>query len=144
MTETAWLDILARVTAHAPVDLDDLLLPDPPQPTREVAPDSRAEAPMSARIWRRIPERSHIGIRVDTPPGDRAGEASRLAAMAVERAVVPILLTTEDASGFEQFGFRVERLPEGPADLKEAFEAELRAFWDMPLVIDLSELGPLP
>ena len=50
------------------------------------------------------------------PPADIRRTALRLAAAAVERGVVPIILSPLPRTGFEPYGFRVERLPAGPPE----------------------------
>ena len=66
----------------------------------------------------------------------------RLAAVALERGVTPIILSALDMSGFERFGFRVERLPAQPAERATA-EAELARVWDLSIIIDADEIGLL-
>jgi hypothetical protein len=80
---------------------------------------------------------------VDHAPKDTRRLALRLASAAAERGVVPILLSVLPRTGFEQYGFRVERLPDGPPEAVALAEAELRKFWDMPIVISLSDVERL-
>jgi hypothetical protein len=142
MTDPFWLDLIARLSAEHPVDLDPLLSPDqtscPALPDLDGAPGLR-----SSRLWARDQTVSHIGIRVDNPPKDLRRIALRLASAAAERGVIPIILTRLDRTGFEQLGFRVERLPDGAPEVVAAFEAELRHFWDMALVIGLADVERL-
>jgi len=143
MTSTEWFDVIARLSADEPVDLDPVL--------SDLRDDSAPAAPrmgdgpsvLSARLWERDEAVSHIGIRVDHAPKDLRRLVLRLASAAAERGVVPIILTTLGRTGFEQFGFRVERLPSGPPDAVALFEAELKRFWDMPIVISLSDVERL-
>jgi hypothetical protein len=138
MTDTRWLDVIARLPAENPIDIDPILgTPTTPPP----APAPQAEAPtiLSARLWTRNAALSYIGIRVTKPPADIRRAALRLAAAAVERGVVPIILSPLPRTGFEPYGFRVERLPAGPPEVAALHEAELRRFWDMALVIDLAD-----
>ncbi len=142
MTDTRWLDVIARLPAEDPLDIDPLLGPAPAPPA---APDPQADAPAirSARLWTRNDALSYIGIRVTKPPADIRRAALRLAAAAVERGVVPIILSPLARTGFEAYGFRVERLPAGPPEATALVEAELRRFWDMPIVIDLADVERL-
>ena len=117
MTDERWFDVIARMTPDEPLDLDAVLFDvsasaDP----GEVAPLGRAEtmAP-SARLWERDEALSHIGIRVTQAHPDALELAFRLASAAAERGVVPIILSPLERTGFERFGFRVERLPSGSA-----------------------------
>jgi hypothetical protein len=138
MSDPRWLDVIARLQAEDPLDLDPLLGPAPAPPP---APDPQADTPAirSARLWARNEALSYIGIRVTKAPADIRRTALRLAAAAVERGVVPIILSPLPRTGFEPYGFRVERLPAGPPEAASLHEAELRRFWDMALVIDLAD-----
>jgi hypothetical protein len=138
MSDPRWLDVIARLQAEDPLDLDPLLGPAPAPPP---APDPQADTPAirSTRLWTRNEALSYIGIRVTKAPADIRRTALRLAAAAVERGVVPIILSPLPRTGFEPYGFRVERLPAGPPEAVALVEAELRRFWDMALVIDLAD-----
>lgn len=146
MSEDLWLDILSRIAPSEPVDLDALLPDRAPRPDPgPVEPRGRVGGfPVSARLWDRDPEQACIGIRVSEPPADLPRLALRLASAAAERGVVPIILSALPTTGFERFGFRVERLPEGasPDELTRA-ETEIQRFWDMPIVIDLKDVAHL-
>jgi hypothetical protein len=142
MNDPRWLDVIARLSADDPTDLDPVLGPAPaPPPAPHRPPD--APAILSARLWTRNPARSYIGILVSQPPADIRSAALRLAAAAVERGVVPIILSALPRTGFEPYGFRVERLPAGPPEARALHEDELRRFWDMALVFDLAEVDRL-
>lgn len=140
MTRSGWLDVIARLSTEEPIDLDPMLTDGTPAPAG-VAPEV-AEAPtvLSTRLWARDESISHIGVRIDRPPEDARRLALRLASAAVERGVFPVILTTLGRTGLEQYGFRVERLPDGPPETVALYEAELRKFWDMPIVISLSDV----
>jgi hypothetical protein len=139
MTDPRWFDLIARLSAEEPVDLDPILSGEgetrPPAPVTTGGPQIR-----SARLWARNEAVSHIGIRVDRLPQDPRRIALRLASAAAERDVVPIILTTLGRTGFEPYGFRVERLPDGPPEAVALHEAELRRFWDLALVISLADV----
>jgi hypothetical protein len=144
MSPDEWFDVIGRITKSAPVDLDAALFGDtpaatPPAPARMMGRAS----PVSARLWARDESVSHIGIRVTRLPADIRSLAVRLASAATERRVIPIILSSLSRTGFEAYGFRVERLPEGPPELVSTYEEELRKFWDMPIVIDLSDVEAL-
>jgi hypothetical protein len=138
MTDTRWLDVIARLPAEDPIDIDPILGPAPVPPP---APAPQADSPTirSTRLWTRNNTLSYIGIRVTKPPADIRRTALRLASAAVERGVVPIILSPLARTGFEPYGFRVERLPAGPPEAAALHESELRRFWDMALVIDLAD-----
>jgi hypothetical protein len=142
MTDTRWLDVIARLSAEDPVDIDPLLGHVPPPPPPAGAP-ADAPAIRSGRLWARTPTLSYIGIRVLRTPADVRRAALGLAAAAVERGVIPIILSPLPRTGFEPYGFRVERLPAGPPEAAALHEAELCRFWDLAVVIDLADAARL-
>ncbi len=139
MTRVNWMTVVSRITPCQPANLDE---PDGPGPLVEPEIGQR-EQPVSPALWRRDEQLACIGIRVNAPPANVSQLALRLAAIAIERRAEPIILSTIGLTGFEQFGFRVEMVPGEPQDLRAAFEAEVRAFWDITIVIDLAEVETL-
>ncbi|MEM9707336.1 MAG: hypothetical protein AAF871_00970 [Pseudomonadota bacterium] len=136
MSDELWADIIARITPNRPHDMDQGKTGPKPKPLELVGPPG----PVAPEMWRRAGNQTYVGIRVRSAPGDPGPLALRLASMAIERQVIPVILSYVDMSGFEQFGFRVERLLAEPADLAEELEAELQAFWDLAMVIDLGDV----
>ena len=153
MKRDDWLEVLIRL-AVSPITEIDLgpLAPDPSgvdaaNALTALEEDGTHDAancgtPPSAQLW-------HIeagigacfGVRLRTPRLDIRPEAARLAAAAVERGVIPVILSHVDRSGFEQLGFRVERVHgETPAE-REMQEAELCRFWDLSIVIDVEDVA---
>lgn len=135
------LDILARLQDAAPVDLDSAA--DAPAPCAGGCPGTAPAVPLSPALWPRPADWACLGVRVTSQVADPTALARRLAAMAAERGILPVILTTLDQSGFERFGFRVERLSPAPAAARAAEEAELAAFWNFALVLDAEELMQL-
>lgn len=144
MNPEHWLAVLSRIVPASAIDLD----------AGEDAPPRRAgeglsgwhssAPPPSPRLWERgDTDASWIGIRVDQPIPDPSALALRLAAAALERGVTPVILTSLDASGFERFGFRVERFVPGAGCDRAAWEAEMTAFWSLALVIDAGDVVAL-
>ena len=139
MTGETWLDVIARLSAEEPVDLDPILADPSPRPEAGAAGAGNGPTIRSAKLWKRDDTVSHIGIRVERIPDDPRRLALRLASAAAERGVVPIILSTLPRTGLEQYGLRVERLPDGSPESAARAEAELRKFWDMPIVVSLSD-----
>jgi hypothetical protein len=143
MTRETWLDVVARLSAEEPFDLDPILTGHVTLPGEGAPPVLEGATVRSTKLWRRDETVSCIGIRIDRAPEDPRRLALRLASAAAERGVVPIILTTLPRTGLEQYGFRVERLPDGPPEATALFETELRKFWDMPIVVSLSDVERL-
>lgn len=140
MTRDTWMDVVARLSAEEPFDLDPVLTGETTLPEGSANLSLDGPTIRSSKLWKRDGGVSHIGIRVDRPPEDPRRLALRLASAAAERGVVPIILTTLPRTGLEQYGFRVERLPDGPPEAAALFERELRKFWDMPIVVSVSDV----
>jgi hypothetical protein len=143
-TQETWLAILHNISDEGPLDLDTLLGL-APKSMHAAAPDFPAVpdriAP-SSQLWTRPANGiSFIGIRVTAPVPDIAALAYRLAAAAVERRVIPIILSSVAPSGFERFGFRTERLFGATEADRARVEAELIAFWNLAIVIDAADVA---
>ncbi|HQU68023.1 MAG TPA: hypothetical protein PLI43_07465 [Albidovulum sp.] len=136
MIDTQALDILARLTDAAPVDLD--LGPASAAPGGALA--TAAGVPLSPALWPRGEGWACLGVRVTEPLTDVTALARKLAATAAERGILPVILTTLDQSGFERFGFRVERLSGASEAARMAEEAELAGFWNFALILDARDL----
>ena len=146
MTEADWLDLLARISPHEPADVNDLYAPPtPPQAARDGAPPVAGAAmgiAPSSRLWHRHDGRqAGLGVRVTRPVADCAGAALRLGSVALERGLMPVILTTLPDCGFERFGFRIERLSDGSADQRRTEEAELSRFWSLAIIIDADDIA---
>lgn len=136
MTAELAMDILARLQDAAPVDLDRMLdAPGAAAPGTTLA--TADPTPLSPALWSHPESWACLGIRVTAPLPDVTSLARRLAATALERGIYPVILTTLDQSGFERFGFRVERLTEAG---RAGEEAELAGFWNFALILDAGEL----
>lgn len=143
MTPEHWLAVLSRIAPGEPVDLD-AGAPGPARTGGGLAGRIAATPPPSPCLWDRGDTgASWIGIRVDAPLADPARAALRLAAAALERGVTPVILTSLDSSGFERFGFRIERFLAGPGVDRAAWEAEMAAFWSFALIIDAVDVASL-
>ncbi|SPH23319.1 hypothetical protein DEA8626_02383 [Defluviimonas aquaemixtae] len=144
MTPEHWQAVLSRIGAEAPADLDEEVSPKiRPRKGAGLSVWNDGTPPPSPRLWDR-PEAglSQIGIRIDdTFAGEEIAVALRLAAAALERGVVPLILAVGDGPVFlERFGFRVERFVGDSADDRAAWEAEMTAFWDLALIIDARDV----
>ena len=155
MTRDDWFAVLLRISPNEPFDLDARIFGvgavgagvrsrDLPDDGRLGDDPSGPPLPPSARLWQlRDPDAAHIGIRVTHPLPDIAQTVLRLASVALERGVNPVILTTLDDSGFERFGLRVERLPAGCAIRQRQVEEELTSFWSLSIIIDADDIAML-
>ncbi len=142
MTPEHWLAVLSRIVPGEPLGLDPADAG--PPPGAGLAGWDAGAPPPSPRLWDRGESgASWIGVRVDAALADPARAALRLASAALERGVTPVILTSLDASGFERFGFRVERFLPGPGADRAAWEAEMTAFWSLALIIDAADVAVL-
>jgi len=142
MTPDDWLEIVLRITPDSPADLDADMFDDL-GPGVGVADDAGcAPGPLSARLWDRDdPEPASVGVRVTRPLADCADIALRLASIAVERDIYPVILTSLPVSGFEPFGFRVERIAAAPGPERTRQEEELSRFWALALIVDAEDIA---
>lgn len=136
MDPQRWNAILSRITPLDAEDIDDLTRAFDPRrtpPGRDLFPEI-APAPMPGTAMKRA-DAVAVGLRVPSPPADAFDRALRLAAFALERDVEVVILSADDTSGFERFGFRAERLPPASAPGASAWEEQVRRFWNIDLVL---------
>lgn len=116
-----------------------------------VAPSKReshlvdiAAPPTTSRLWPFEGQgEARFGLRVRSAPADVRPVAARLAAAAADRNTAPVILSHVHRSGFEHLGFRVERIHAGTDAEEKAQEDELKAFWDLAVVVDFEDVGGL-
>lgn len=144
MSDADWLLVLSRLSPEPAQDIDGDLFsrPGATPGMAELRGDCTAGTG-SARLWE-APDIAwtRFGVRVLEPLAEPVQLAARLASAAIERKVVPVILTTLAVSGFERFGFRVERLPDD-AEERARCEAELTAFWNLALILDARDVAVL-
>lgn len=131
MTADRWTAIMGRIAAGQPDAIDP---PDEATPRgRELFPDITAAAMPQTPMAR--PDAVAVGFRVTEPLPDLVDRAFRLAAFALERDVEVVILSHVDESGFERFGFRVERIAGEDAAARSVCEEQIRRFWNIDLVL---------
>lgn len=145
MSEETWLDVISRISAHEPVDLEAVVFNRKPACIENLVADpGAAQTAHSTQLWDRDDaDASFIGVRVNERLTDCTQAAFRLAAAALERGVTPIILTTLPDSGFERFGFRVERIVGATKSEQRVLEDELSQFWNLAIIIDISDVAAL-
>jgi len=143
-----WLEILARISPNQPVDLDPILTPNDTGAAGSgndvlTYGAGLTENTPSTMLWHEGDgENAYIGVKVTEQVKNVHVLAVKLAAAAAERHVIPIILSSCADSGFERFGFRVERLS-GDAATQNLMQAQLCSFWDMAIVIDIDQVSSL-
>ena len=136
MTETNWANVVASITPLEPTDLDAIV-----DKGRKGRPDRAGlEFPVEAALAPldlKFKDETAVcfGARVTKETPNRFALAVTLAQMAAEKGATPIILSHLDYCGLEQFGFRVERIGGKTDDEREACEAQVRAFWNIVMVI---------
>lgn len=136
MDMARWTAILARIDPRDADDIEDIARPFDPRaetPGRDLFPELDACPPRRAAFRRA--DGVAIGLGVDEPAADAADRAMRLAAFAIERDVEVVILAACDRSGFERFGFRVERVSGATETARAACEAQIRRFWNIDLLL---------
>jgi hypothetical protein len=131
-----WSAVLLRIGPHDADDLDELLATfDPRQkgPGREIFP--LPEAVLMPQTALRRADAICVGVRAAAADATACDRAMRLAAFAVERDVQIVVLGEADHSGFERFGFRIERISGDSPKARAACEDQIRRFWNLDLVL---------
>ncbi len=145
LNEDYWQAVISQLRSTVPVDLDDLV--DTPSHADRGTAAAKASAvwvPPSAKLWTLTDHAwSTIGVRVSRPVEDPVVIALRLASAAVERHVVPIMMTPLARSGFERFGLRTERIGGRTDTERAAHEAELARFWGFAIIFDAEDVALL-
>lgn len=136
MDPTDWNSILPRIGPHDAADLDPLLAPFEPRrvsPGRDLFPLPEAQLMPGTELRRA--DAVCVGVRAPAGAADVTDRAMRLAAFAAERDAQIVVLTDADRSGFERFGFRVERVAGDTPEERAACEDQIRRFWNLDLVL---------
>lgn len=136
MDRTQWSTIISRIGPHDADDLDALLAPFGPRqktPGRDIFPMPGAVLMPQTALKRS--DAVCIGLRSTDADGTVADRAMRIASFAIERDSEITVLSETDFSGFERFGFRVERIAGDSPEEREACEDQIRRFWNLDLVL---------
>ena len=137
MDLTQWSAILSRIGPQDADDLDELLAPFDRRPGaagRDIFPLPEAVLMPQAALKRT--DAVCIGLRAAAADGTVPPTARcALAAFAIERDVEIMVLSETDYSGFERFGFRIERIAGDTAEARAACEDQIRRFWNLDLVL---------
>ena len=136
MDRTQWSAVLLRIGPQDADDLDELLAPfDRRQGAAGHDIFPLPEGVLMPHAALRRSDAVCIGLRTAAVDGTVADRAMRLAAFAIERDVEITVLSETDYSGFERFGFRIERIAGETAEARDACEDQIRRFWNLDLVL---------
>lgn len=134
MSTDRWSAIINRIVAAGPEALDPLVTEGKAAPRgRDLFPRIDAVLMPGAPMART--DAVAVGVRVSEPLPDLVDRALRLAAFALEKDVEIVVLSHIDESGFERFGFRVERVAGDTPEARAACEDQIRRFWNIDLVL---------
>lgn len=133
-----WEMILAGLSPHAPSDLDD-----PADVPVALEISKTLDFVPSDKLFALKEEQAGIGIRVRGPLESPVFVAARLAAIALERDIVPIILSEIPRTGLERWGFRVERILGDTEAARSVSIAEIKAFWSIAVVVDAADISNL-
>lgn len=132
---------LGNLTRHAPVQLDPVLFAGSTTPGTDIA-FVDVGPPVSPALWARPEgELSYIGIRVTAPIEQTHALAADLAALAVERQIIPVFLSRIGQCGMQQFGFRVEMVGGTDEDQRQACEDQLTRLWNLAMIVDAADVS---
>jgi len=138
-----WHDILSRVPVPLVPDLTPPGLKDRAAPTLPAMPDMDVDAPSAAPWALKDATVARFGVRVSALPDDPRLISARLVAAAIGRGAEPVILSHVPRSGFEQAGFRVERIHGATETERNIQELEASQFWSLSVVIDLGDVAML-
>lgn len=135
MTADDWSTIITKIVPQNAESLDDILEGFDARHASVgscVFPDNNWYC--SQKVFR-DPSTVCIGVRVDGDDIDRTDLSMKLASMALEKNVVPIIFSRGDYAGIEKFGFRVEKISGKTEAEKVMCEEQLKRFWNISVVI---------
>ena len=133
--------ILANLTRNAPLHIDPLLFGNSPTQGANLA-FVEPRPTVSADLWSRTADGiSYIGIRVSHSIADQHAVAADLAAVAVERQIIPVFLSRIGDCGMQRFGFRVELIGGVNEDEMQACEEQVSRLWNLAIIIDAADIA---
>lgn len=143
MRHDGWLEIMSRASVPQVAEIAPAFRS--PAAMAALASDAETGLPgPSSMLWPcEDAPRARFGVRVRTAPADPRRHAVRLAAASMERGAEPVILSYVGRSGFEQAGFRVERIHGGTEAECGVQELEVSRFWGLSIIIDFDDISAL-
>lgn len=136
MNAEHWGNVIARITLHDAINIDDLTGPMDPRRNpvgRAIFPDA-VQLPVEGMPFN-SEDMTAIGCRISEPLEDIAQVALSLATLAMEKEVEVIIFNHLDHCSLERFGFRCERITGDTPEEREACEEQIRRFWGIDFVM---------
>lgn len=133
--------VLANVSPFQPTDIDDLFETDP-VPSPDPIPRPVSQIPPSSVLWTKDTEDdvSHIGIRIRAPIEAPERLVGRMAALAVEKRIVPIFISWIGDCRLQHYGMHVEQIS-GPTEAaRDDYEEQLSRLWNLAIIIEAEEI----
>ena len=136
-----WAQALAQSTPVCPDDLDALLVGHDPMaavaPGAVLSPTEGLAIQPLDKPASAIPA---IGVLLDDLRAPQGAEKCAslcvgLAGLAIEKSCEIVILSHQSISGFERFGFRVERIAGANAEERATSIQQLRNFWGIDVMI---------
>ena len=143
MDSEFWLGLIARLGAYKTFDLDEVLTSPESDPVgNKIGPCIVGTLSKPCRVfWSdNFDSKLAIGIRISQPLEDLTGLAGHLAAIAIERGIIPIIFSEIGICGLESFGFRVEDVSTAPGQTSTALQEQLNQFWKIDIVINARDV----
>ena len=126
--------VLENLSRHRPTDIDALLA------------KTSDSLPPPATLWRFDLDEdiSHIGIRISAPLEAPARLVGKMAALAVEKRIVPIFISWVGNCGLQHFGMHVEHIAGADAAACADYEEHLKRMWNLAIIIEADEIMTAP
>lgn len=133
---------LANLSRFAPSDVDDMFGGDTgplPAPVSRHVPST----PPASVLWTQDMDTdvSHIGIRVSAPIENPERLVGKMAALAVEKRIVPIFISWIGNCGLQHHGMHVEQIAGATEAERADYEAQLMRMWNLAIIIEADEIA---
>lgn len=135
MSSDDWATIITKITPNFAVSIDDILEGHDARYGDAGTNSFPAGNWSHAKTIFKNPATVCIAVRVSDDSDDRFELPMKLAALAMEKDVTPIIFYRGEYSGLEKFGFRVEKITGTTKQEQQECETQLKQFWNISVVI---------
>ncbi|MBM7069933.1 hypothetical protein [Actibacterium sp. 188UL27-1] len=131
-----WRGVLARVNGHRATNLDTAVRPFDPVAAEDPGKVLFPEPDLTPVLPEIGDQRPAVGVMVeDALTKDPIVLAAQLAALALEKDCEIVVISENNLSGFERFGFRTERVAGNTEAERAACLDQIRAFWNLDIIL---------